>query len=56
MLMKWLIVDAVQPGESHSLGLAVHRLSQRRLSRVPGGGDGVIRTINIKKNKKTKKQ
>ena len=51
--MKWLIVDSVQRCEAHSLGLAVHRLSHKRPSRVWGGGgwgEGkIIMIINIKK-------
>lgn len=51
MLMKWLIVDLVQPCEARSLGLAVRRLSHKRLLRVQRGEKGkkVIMIINIKK-------
>lgn len=52
MLMKWLIVDSVQPCEAHSLGLAVHRLSHKYLLRVWEGTKKrkkIIMIINIKK-------
>lgn len=56
MLMKWLIVDSVQPCEAHTLGLAVHRLSRKLLLRVRGGRKKSQENNNNNDNNKHKKQ